>query len=272
MLFVWNNYQINFKVWGKGPIPLLAFHGFGQNLDVFNHFQQALSPYFTVYSFDHFHHGNSKLPKTMSSLDPIPADDYTQMFQDFVKENQLHNYWLMGYSLGGKSVMHLCKHLQEAPKGIILLAADGITESGWYGFVSRTQLGEILYKTTMFRGQFFDMILKTLYKLKFVNNSLHKFVQVNVGSKKKRAQVLFAWKSLANIKKADVETYKRIKLEKIKCLFIVGKYDQVIDPKMGKIFYSNTGIKPIVWEAGHDLIKSKFQDKLNELLRSEITI
>lgn len=271
MLFVWNNYQINFKIWGTGPIPLLAFHGFGQNLDVFDHFQQSLSPYFTVYSFDHFHHGNSKLPKHMSSLDAIPADDYTKMFQEFVNENHLHNYWLMGYSLGGKSVMHLCKHLNEAPKGLILLAADGITESGWYGFVSRTKLGEILYKTTMFKGQFFDSILQTLYKLKFVNNSLHKFVQINVGNKKKRAQVLFSWKSLAMLKKADETTYKRIKQQQIECLFIVGKYDQVINPKMGKIFYTQTGIKPIVWEAGHDLIKSKFQEQLSKLLKDKVT-
>ena len=124
----------------------------------------------------------------------------------------------------------------------------------------------------MFRGQFFDVILKALYKLKFVNNSLHKFVQVNVGTKKKRAQVLFAWKSLANIKKADAGTYNRIKQEGITSLFIVGKYDQVIDPKMSKIFYANTGIKPIIWNAGHDLIKSKFQDQLNELLKEKITI
>lgn len=263
MLFTWNSYQIQYKKWGNGPIPLLAFHGFGQEAGVWYNLNESLHAHFTVYAFSHFHHAKSKLPPGMSSLEAIPATDYTNMFEAFIKENALNNYWLMGYSLGGKSVVHLTSFLSNAPQGIILLAPDGITESGWYGFVSRTKLGEFIYKITMFKGRFFEFILNNLYRFKLINNSLYKFVQYNVGNKRKRAQVLFSWKSLANIRKANKQTYTRINEQPIKNLLILGKYDQVIDPRIGKIYFKNTGSVPVIWEAGHDLIKPKFNNQLS---------
>lgn len=266
MFFEFQNFKIHYTSFGNGPIALLAFHGFGQDASVWNAFESALKDTFTVYAFDHFYHGKSQTPSNFRALTPINPEVYTQIFEAFIHSKNIQQFWLMGYSLGGKSIFHLTQHLKTAPKGIIALAPDGIIESGFYGFVSRNKLGEFLYTKIMFKGKIFDRFIEFLFKSKLLNESLYKFVKINVGNKRKRTQVLYSWKSFASIRKANAATYERMRNAGIKCLVITGKYDQVLDAKIGKLIKNKIDATHVEWDAGHDLIKLK----LAPLLKIEI--
>ena len=272
MFFESNGYTLHYSVSGNGPNTLLAFHGFGQNEKVWKVFDQTLSQFFTTYSFDHFYHGKSKTPTKKKALDFIPPLIYTQIFQEFLAQKQISNYWMLGYSLGGKSVLHLTTYLNPAPKGIILLAPDGIRESPWYTFVSRTKIGLWTYKQWMLREKLFDSSMQMLEKLNLLNPSLFRFMHTTLDSKKKRAHVLFTWKNYAQLSGADKKTYTRILSNKIKCLIITGKFDPIIPASIGRIFTSKAKAKHVEWSSGHDLLKPKLEILLKKELEDLLSI
>ena len=55
--------SLHFRKYGAGPRVVLAFHGYGQSEGHWRGMAAVLGPDMTLYAFDLFYHGHSKLPK-----------------------------------------------------------------------------------------------------------------------------------------------------------------------------------------------------------------
>jgi pimeloyl-ACP methyl ester carboxylesterase len=166
----------------------------------------------------------------------------------------------MGYSLGGKVALTMYQYLAPKIIGIILLAPDGVIESGWYKFVSRNKLGESLYKSVIHKPNLFLYTLKTLHSLGVVKEKIYKFALTSLSSKDRRKLVYYTWRSYADFR----PDLKKIKLSlnnlNTPLLVITGKFDKVLHPKIGKSIINglkNQNVLHLHIEAGHDLLKPR---------------
>ncbi|MGQ3015061.1 MAG: alpha/beta fold hydrolase [Flavobacteriales bacterium] len=266
MLFEFGQYTLHYRRWGQGSRVLLAFHGFGQDAGIWEQLEPSLLPHFTVYAFDHFHHGQSKYPAGLKKDTPLQPEFYTALFNAFLENNHITHYWLAGYSLGGKTALFLLRTLPLKPEGILLFAPDGITESGWYRFVSRTKTGEWLYRRTMNHSGLFFPALKTMQKAGLLAPALYKFVSGNLSSVEKRQLVLDTWRSYALLRGGTPETYRIIRERHIQAHIFTGIHDRVLHKNIGARFAQQSGATHHALKAGHDLLRHKTNAALKSLL------
>lgn len=266
MFFEFEQYRLHYRKQGSGAHILLAFHGFGQDGSIWENLHESLQPYFTVYAFDHFHHGLSSYPRGISHDIPLQPAFYTALFNAFIIQEQIYSYWLAGYSLGGKTALHLLGNLPLKPRGILLFAPDGIIESGWYRFVSRNKTGEWMYRNTMRHSALFFPALKSMKKAGLLNPALYKFVSGNLATPEKRQLVLNTWRSYALLSGANTHTCHIIRELNIPAHIFTGIYDRVLHKDIGKQFAKRSGAIHHELKAGHDLIRPKTNAALKPVL------
>lgn len=267
--FHYKSYTLFALRWGIGSRKLLAFHGFGQHAEVFLGFQPYLYDDFTVYSIEHFHHGRSEYPKETEKSTHLNPEFYFELLDAFCMEFQIDQYYLMGYSLGGKTVLSYFEYKSEPVKGLCLLAPDGIIESGWYKIVSRYWLGDFLYRKIIDYPKVFFGLLGFLNRLNLVNDNLHKFVKGQLSTKGKRKLVFYTWRTYALLQPDMAKIKTLINTKKVPAIIFTGKYDTVLHPKIGRKFVKNlhSGCCHVVMEAGHDLLRPKLVKEIAECLK-----
>lgn len=267
MFFEFGQYTLHYRKWGSGSRALLAFHGFGQDGSVWEQLHESLDPFFTVYAFDHFHHGGSTYPPGIAQNQPVDPGFYTSLFNAFIQSNGIEAYWLAGYSLGGKTALFLLTTLYRKPGGILLFAPDGIIESGWYRFVSRNKAGEWMYRRTMQHSGLFFPALHTMKKAGLLSPPLYTFVSKNLATAERRQLVLDTWRSYALIRGAGEDTYRLIRDRKIEAHIFTGIHDRVLHKAIGERFARRSGGTHHPLKAGHDLIRPKTNAVLKPLLQ-----
>ncbi len=257
-----NGYRLHCEVFGSGPEALLAFHGFGQNADVFRVFEDDLKDKYTVYSFEHFHHGRSHYPPNKRKSAPFSPANWKGLIQKFLDQNGISTFSVMGYSLGGKTALASVEMFPDRVERIFLFAPDGVVESGWYRFVSRNRAGELIYKSMIRKPDFLFSIMKRMERVGLVSDKEVKFATASLNTVEKRKLVYYTWRSYALLR-PHLNTIKRIiNRRKIPAFIITGQYDTVLNPRIGKIFVSglHSGCRHFNIPAGHDLIRDKTRD------------
>lgn len=264
----YNGYKLFAEKFGNGPEPLIAFHGFGQHAGIYHVFDDILRDKYTVYSFEHFHHGRSTYPPNKRKSAPFSPDIWRELMRLFFAENNVHHFTLMGYSLGGKTALQTLEMFPEQVDRLILLAPDGVIESGWYHFVSRNPAGELLYKSVINKPGILFPIMKTMTKVGFVSDKEYKFATGQLDSEEKRKLVYYTWRSYALIR-PHLDVIKQIiNRRRIPAHIITGKYDTVMNPRIGKTFIEglHDGCSHIEIKASHDLLRFKTGETLQKVL------
>jgi len=107
---------LNYKKLGEGTQKVVILHGLFGSLDNWmTHGRYLASKGFEVYLVDQRNHGKS--PHTA-------AHDYELMSQDladFLKEHNIEHPYLIGHSMGGKTVMHYAMHHQHNIKKLVVV-------------------------------------------------------------------------------------------------------------------------------------------------------
>ena len=120
--------KLHYKEYGEGP-PVVLLHGLLGSSENWHTVARALAETYQVIVPDLRNHGNS----------PHSGDfDYqllTADLRELIDALQLHNPFLVGHSMGGKTAMEFALHYQDIPRGIVVEdMAPGQTkgESGGY--------------------------------------------------------------------------------------------------------------------------------------------
>jgi pimeloyl-ACP methyl ester carboxylesterase len=258
-LFIIKHFSLEYQSSGSGKEILLCFHGFGQDLHAWDVFLPNLIEKYTVYAFSFFHHGKSEYPKNRIDSNTLRPEELKEIFDAFLKEKNIENFSLMGYSMGAKISFQLMHFYGERIDSITLLAADGIYKNFWYNFTSKNRLGNLLYHRIIKDPSNLFAVMKMFRHFNWINDKLYRFAKGNLDSRKKRQQVYDVWMTLRHIDPSAKKSAQIILENNIKCKMIFGKYDKVITVSTGEYFNRllNGKGELILADCGHNLLIAK---------------
>jgi pimeloyl-ACP methyl ester carboxylesterase len=222
-----NNSSLHYAKAGNGDKHLLVFHGFGQDISVFDFFTQSLARHYTFYVFDLYFHGRSRWGNGEETLE---KEQWKETVELFLQHNHIDNFSLAGFSLGGKFVLATAEAFPEKTKEIFLIAPDGIKTSFWYTLATYPLALRRFFRSMILRPQRFLSIARLMNRSGLVDQGLIRFAEYQMNSEEKRARVYYSWVVFRHLTFNLATIAALINDHEIKLTLIVGKYDKVISP------------------------------------------
>jgi pimeloyl-ACP methyl ester carboxylesterase len=248
------NIRLFYKKTGNGPITLLLFHGFGQDHRVFDQLGERLGIKYTVYAFDLFFHGQSEW---LSKDQSLGKEIWGQMILQFLAENKIENFSVMGFSMGGKFSLATLELFPDRVKEITLLAPDGIKTNFWYSLATYPLAFRKLFKSMVSNHGRFLAVARIALQLRLIDRGVLRFVEFQMNTSEKRKKVYYSWVVFRHFKFNLNSIAQIINSKKIRFRLFIGKHDKIITAKNMESFMSKLDEKDFqVIEAGHnDLIQ-----------------
>lgn len=222
------NYQqtnLRYQKFGKGPKIILAFHGYGQNCDVFKEIALTRSNQYTTYSFDLFFHG-----KSYWSFGHKPLENayWGSLMQQFLNKVPVDKFTLLGYSMGGKFVLATLKIYPELVEELILVAPDGIKTNGWYSLATYPLFLRHLFKWTINHPSPLFHVMNIMRSLKIIDKGIIKFAKLQMNSPMKRYRVYSSWVVFRHLIFDMDEIATLINKKNITTTMFLGAYDKIM--------------------------------------------
>ena len=110
---------LHYQVFGSGPEPVLAFHGFSRTLQDYAVYENFCSEQYTIYAVDLFYHGKSKIDGR--KLRSFSKESLRELLVDFTAYLQLQKFSVIGYSMGGRIALFFLEQFPEQLNHLFLL-------------------------------------------------------------------------------------------------------------------------------------------------------
>ncbi|ALD21655.1 alpha/beta fold hydrolase [Hymenobacter sp. DG25A] len=241
--------QLHYQRYGTGPRAILAFHGYGQGEGHWRNLIAALDPGVTVYAFDLFYHGRSRLARPDA---PLTKKRLGEVMDDFLREQQLTRYGLLAFSMGAKFALTLLENHPEQVEKIWLIAPDGLQRQFWYKLATSPAVMRGMLGRAVLRPQRLLGLLDTLAQRRLVNTGLVRFAQWQLDSREKRLRVYRSWTGFRNLTFDLTHLRRLLNQHQIPITFFLGQHDRVIpyaglQPFISGLQHAHT----VVLNAGH---------------------
>lgn len=256
-----------YRTYGSGPLPVLAFHGFGRTGADFHVFDAALGERYSIHAFDLPFHGDSPSPseRAESPFTPLELRDYFSALADHVGTQQVT---LMGYSLGGRVALSLLQTMPERIEGAVLLAPDGLHPRPWYRRLAYSAWGRARYRHFIEHPERVHWIVNTLHKLGLLRDKMHRFLIGQTDSISKRRLLHDVWLSFRLIEVDLHALAQRLQAQGPRVHLVFGTYDSVIKPALGRPLQRRAPASVHVHQMplGHQLLTPEVALRVRELL------
>jgi len=213
---------LGYEKWGNGRKSLLLFHGYGQSREVFKNYK--LDEY-TFYSVDLFFHGESIWTK---GEEPLEKEEWQQLIAKLLSENNIQNFSVLGFSMGGKFALATLEAFPERVKDIILLAPDGIKTSLWYSLATYPVALRKVFRSLIGNHRRFLRIAETSKRLGLIDKGVLRFVETQMDSEEKRRRVYYSWVVFRHLEFDLDEIADLINANEINLQLYVGRFDKII--------------------------------------------
>lgn len=225
---IFDGSRLHYAKTGSGPKHLLIFHGFGQDLSVFDRLTTSLARHYTFYVFDLYFHGQSQWAHDEKTLS---KKEWSETIKQFLTENNVNRFSIAGFSLGGKFVLTAIEFFATRVDELFLIAPDGIKTSFWYSLATYPVLLRKLFKSMILHPQRFTKIAEFLNRSGVVDKGLIRFSEYQMSTGEKRKRVYYSWVVFRHLTPDLTKIAKAVNENSIMLTLIVGKYDKVIEPK-----------------------------------------
>jgi pimeloyl-ACP methyl ester carboxylesterase len=241
--------RLHYQVYGRGPLPVLAFHGYGQNESHWRNVAALLGERITIYSFDLFYHGRSRLAKTDA---PLSKKRLAELLTQFLTEQQIDRFGLLAFSMGAKFALTLAETVPERVAHLWLIAPDGIKTQFWYSLATYPPWMRGVLGRAVLRPQRLLSLLDALKQRQLVNANLVGFARWQLESREKRLRVYRSWTGFRYLVFDTRRLAALFNRQPIPITFFLGKYDRVIPHAGLRDFISSlTNAHTVLLEAGH---------------------
>lgn len=241
--------RLYFEEIGEGPEVFLIFHGFGQSHQNMLPFAKLIQPGQRFLFFDMFFHGKSSWNDSSTFLTKVI---WKKIVQEFLSQEGVTDFHLVGYSMGGKFSLLTYELFPEQVKSLILLAPDGIKTGLLYNLNSYPSYFHQLFKRVVLKPQRFFGIVDGLHSVGILETSLIKFVKTQMQTRSKRAQVYLTWKVFGNIQLSLGNIIQSAKREKTPITLFTGKFDKMVTTENLRPFLTKVPhLKAISLPVGH---------------------
>lgn len=221
------DWKISYEKTGNRLPPLLLFHGFGQTHKVFKPLVESLKNRYTCYSFDLFYHGESTAPKDQ----PLEISIWNKIFHMFLEKEQLENFSVGGFSIGGKYLLPIIFEHSSRVSQIILIAPDGIKTNIWYKLATYPAPLRKYFRSMIRHPQRFFLISRFLRRFGLINKRLSLFIEKQMESPTQRSRVYDTWAGIRHLK-FKTRDVKQVLIEhKITTNIFLSKNDKIIPVK-----------------------------------------
>ncbi|QJD97076.1 alpha/beta hydrolase [Mucilaginibacter robiniae] len=257
--------RVRYYEYGTGTKPLLAFHGYGMTGEQFKVLEKSILTQYKVYSFDHFFHGETELQgwdeaRILAGMSKPLMRQYLEAWFEKFGQQRIS---LMGYSMGAKLALVLVEQFPDLIDQLVLIAPDGLSVYKGFNFLVHKPFGKYLFKTAVKSNWLAPGILKTLKKVRFIDESLYKIAYHEMDTSTNRHNVYYTLHMLKLLKVEPANIAGVINQHHIQCTFVFGKHDMLF-PKTGAMSFINLLNNPEVHELpmGHWLVTPQLDDYL----------
>ncbi|WP_165370429.1 alpha/beta fold hydrolase [Hymenobacter persicinus] len=240
---------LHYRRYGTGPRPILAFHGYGQSESHWRGLATALGPGVSIYSFDLFYHGQSRLAKVDA---PLSKKRLGELLDEFLTAHGIDTFGLLAFSMGAKYALTAVEQFGPRVEQVWLIAPDGIRTQFWYSLATYPPWMRGVLGRAVLRPQRLLRFIDTLAQRRLVDSGLVRFAQWQLDSREKRLRVYRSWtgfrKLVFDLKKLAAVLNRR----PTPVTFFLGKYDRVI-PHAGlqEFIGSLHNARTVLLDAGH---------------------
>lgn len=257
--------KLQFIEFGEGNLPLLAFHGFGQNPYEMKALEGTIGKHYRIYSFSLFFHGKSEFPTKKLGTDFPQKRHIKKLFEEFLDKNGIERFNLAGYSIGGKLSLTLFELFHERIDSVYLFAPDGLITNPWVKFVTKNTIGKRLYKWYIDNPGIISTLISLSSKLRITDQKQVDFVKLNTSSREQRLQVFKVWQAFMHLD-PDIKLISTLLKEKrYNFHLFFGKYDKIIKTETGRKFINsiNKRARLHIIFTGHRLLGEKTRKYLS---------
>lgn len=217
---------LHFRQYGKGEKVLLCFHGFGQDHQVYRILEDRFGNDYTIFSFDLFYHGQSFWHnKSM----PISLKDWEQIIGQFIKEQEIKQFSVVGYSMGARFALALYNMMPKRITQLILVAPDGITKRFTYWFMTSFGINRKILRYLVTKPQPYKHVLDILLRFRLIDKRVLKFSETQMQTRALRRKVYYSWVMFRNLYVPIGATTQKIQENNTKLKLVMGVFDKVID-------------------------------------------
>jgi len=223
--FNFKHARLHFTKVGTNKKNLLLFHGFGQDHQAFRKIEDSLKTSYTIFSFDIFFHGLSQWKKGEEPLEKI---FWKELLSEFLRENEIESFSLLGFSMGGKFVFASLEAFPERTERIFLLAPDGIKTNFWYSLATYPIAFRSIFKSMIELPQRFKAIENFAVRVRLIDKGIVRFIESQMDTSEKRSRVYHSWVVFRHLKFDMATIASMINSNTINTTVLVGKYDKII--------------------------------------------
>jgi pimeloyl-ACP methyl ester carboxylesterase len=220
-----NSAVLHYTKYGTGSKALLCFHGYGQNHTVFQSLIKHVDSSYSIYAFDLFYHGQSFWHKKTT---PICHDDWKQLVNRFLIDNQIDTFTAIGFSMGSRFAISTAASFPEHTKQLILLAPDGIQPRRFYWFMTNFVFTRALLRYVILKPALFNITCRMLLKWNWINKGVLKFSESQMQTKEMRRRVYYSWVTFRKLFVNPTELVQLLKQHSVSTKVYLGTYDKVI--------------------------------------------
>jgi pimeloyl-ACP methyl ester carboxylesterase len=258
-----NGHTLAYRSYGRGPVQVLAFHGFGRTGEDFALFEPLLAERCTLHAFDLHFHGESATPGERAHQPFTPAElaAYFTAFADHVGAGKVT---LLGYSLGGRIALSLLTTLPERVARVVLVAPDGLKTRPWYRGLAASRFGRHLYGRFVEDPRRAHAIMNTLHRTGLMRPKLHRFLVGQTDTRPQRQQVHDVWLSYRLIEPGLSDVGRVLRERVLPLHLFLGRTDSVIPAHLAEGLRSQAPhqVQVHVLEGGHMLLTPEFAPAL----------
>lgn len=241
--------RLHYQTYGRGPLLVLAFHGYGQHEGHWRQVAALLGEQVTVYAFDLFYHGRSRLAKADA---PIRKKRLAELLTQFLTEQGIDTFGLLAFSMGAKFALTLLEAVPERVAHLWLVAPDGIRTQFWYSLATYPPWMRGVLGRAVLRPQRLLNLIDVLGQRRLVDSGLVRFAQWQLDSREKRLRVYRSWTGFRHLTFDTRRLARLLNQRPTPVTFFLGKYDRVI-PHAGlrEFIGSLTAAHTVLLDAGH---------------------
>ena len=244
--------KLFYQTFGQGEKLAFAFHGYGQESGHFHVIAESLKPDYTIYAFDLFFHGKSKLPK---SRWPIRKDYLCFLIQKLLEEKNIARFSVMAFSMGGKFALTLIEGFAEKIDQVLLIAPDGIKTNFWYNVATYPGWLQGMFKRTVLRPVPFFKFIKLLDRYKVVDKGLLRFANWHMESTPKRLRIYKSWMGFRQLTFDIREIVRLLNENQVRVFIFLGEFDRLIPQRSLEVFIKALQYgQLIVFKTGHTFL------------------
>ncbi|HEY0976469.1 MAG TPA: alpha/beta hydrolase [Flavobacteriales bacterium] len=218
------------RTYGHGPLPVIAFHGFGRTGEDFAFLEGYWAERCTVYAFDLPFHGES--PWTEDRIeDPFAPEEFAAFFAAFADHIGARRISVLGYSLGGRMALCLLERIPDRITKAFLVAPDGLKHRPWYRGLAGSAVGRALYAHFIDHPVAVHGLVKGLRKAGLLNERLQLFILGQSDTREKRRLLRAVWLSLRRIEPELPQVAAHARSVPFTIQLVFGARDRVIRPE-----------------------------------------